>query len=178
MGMVSNGRRLKNPLFCEELKESGLNNVSISIEGYDSQSHDSVTQTIGSYKETISGIRSASKAGLKISTNTVIGKNNINDLERIVHTISKEKVDSITFNVCGVCLSNEENNQDLLPLNRAVEAYQKIHDQIKLLGLKSRLVTPIPYCLFEEDNRRKLAEERSISGALSIGSWKEFCYRI
>ena len=164
VGIVSNGRKLENYSFCEELKENGLNSVSISIEGHDQQSHEAITQVKGSYEETIRGIRAVNKLGLIMSTNTVIGKNNINNLEKIVKSIIQEKIKVMTFNVCGVCLSNDGNNQNLLPLKEVVGAYKNIHDYIKSLGLKSRLVTPIPYCLFEEADRKKLLEEKVISG--------------
>lgn len=164
VGMVTNGRRLKDRNFARGLKERGLDSLAVSIEGYDSETHDAVTQVTGSYNESVEGIKVALSEGIRVSTNTVISSENINDLEKIVDSIRMQGINDIGFNICGVCVSKEENNSYLVNPRRASEAFAEVYKKFKGNGIRFKLVTPTPICFFNEEVREELNTKRIISG--------------
>jgi len=163
-GMVTNGRKFSNKSFTRKVKENGLENITVSIEGYNSFTHDSITQISGSYLQAIKGIRNASEAGMIVNINNVITKNNFGDLEKFVDSFVEEPINGISFNVCGPCLSNKQNNVFLLNPYKAAKAFEKIYSYVISKGKKARLVTPIPICFFEKDFREKQKTNKNISG--------------
>ena len=42
-GIVTNGRKLANPDFCDFLKRGGVDSLTVSILGYDAEAHDKAT---------------------------------------------------------------------------------------------------------------------------------------
>lgn len=79
----SNGRIFSDGGFCKKTVEAGANGFYFSLHGHNSEVHDFLTRTKGSFQQTISGIRNITKLGHKIETNTVITKQNCQYLEKI-----------------------------------------------------------------------------------------------
>ncbi len=163
LGMVTNGRRLEDVGFTKGLKKRGLDYITFSIEGENQLTHDSMTQIYGSYYETISGIKNAMNERINVATNTVISSENINNLERIVHSLKDRGVKDMGFNICGTCISEESNNSYAINPKEASNAFIKIYNKFnKEVNLK--LITPVPFCFFEEEIKKELIEKKIISG--------------
>ncbi|MBM3233873.1 radical SAM protein [Candidatus Pacearchaeota archaeon] len=163
-GIVSNGRRLIQKRFLENLKRAGLGSISIGIEGSTAELHDETTQIKGSYKETLSGLENCISLGMNVSTNTVISEKNSNDLENIIHLLKNYPLNTITFNICGVCVSQEGNNRYLINPRLAVKSFERAYEVSRVLGRKVRLVTPMPLCFFSDSNREDLKKESIAKG--------------
>src|SRR3989338_7608645 len=163
-GVISNGRKFKDSPFTQKIKESGIDYLTISVAGADAETHDGVTEVRGSFYETLGGIRTACDAGISVATNTVIASGNIGELERIVDLMIGEKITEMTFNICGVCVSQESNNSQLLPLPDAVVAFERVYVYAKSQGIRARLVTPMPICLFDSELRGELQARKLITG--------------
>lgn len=164
VGLISNGRKLRDCSFVEELFDSGLTYATISVCGSNQETHDSVTGVPGSFYQTLEGIRQSCSEGLKVATNTVIAKNNINNLEEIVDLFVDGQVREMTFNVCGVCVSEESNNSQLIHPYDGVKAFERVYLYAKEKGVRAKLVTPMPLCFFSDDLREELKSQKRISG--------------
>jgi MoaA/NifB/PqqE/SkfB family radical SAM enzyme len=57
----TNGRRFFYPSFAERLLKFGRINICISLHGFDAKSHDAVTRTPGSFKQTVEGLENIFK---------------------------------------------------------------------------------------------------------------------
>jgi len=163
-GMVTNGRRFSDRNFTKKVHSLGLNEITVSIEGDNSQTHDSLTRVNGSYDESISGIELANSEGIKVSTNTVVSRLNIGNLEKIVESLLLYPLKSISFNICGPCLGAEENNSEIIPPLLVAKEFQKIYLKYKNCGKKIKLVTPVPLCYFDSSLRNQLLQDKAISG--------------
>lgn len=163
-GLVTNGRRLKEPGFARGLKERGLDYLTVSIEGESPYAHDSATQILGSYEDSIKGIDVARLEEIKVSTNTVINSENIDNLEGLVNSLLSVGIKDIGFNVCGICVSKEENNSYFVNPAKAAEAFTEVYEKFRNEGINFKLVTPLPLCFFEEELRKELREKKIISG--------------
>lgn len=163
-GMVTNGRKLANPEFSDFLKRGGIDFLTVSIHGYNAETHDKATNRVGSYAESILGIREAVKKGIQVSTNTVITRENHNELERIIDSLSNEPIFSVSFNVCAPCLTEEENNNYLLNPSSAAKSFERAYLYAKSKGIKAKLVTPLPLCFFDSEIRKEFEEGRIVTG--------------
>jgi MoaA/NifB/PqqE/SkfB family radical SAM enzyme len=95
--MQTNGRRLKDLKFVSKLMSLNLKLFIISIHGLTAQMHDSLTRTQGGFAETIQGIKNVKQLGGSIRTNTVITKQNIQELPDIVDSMLDLGVDHINI---------------------------------------------------------------------------------
>ncbi|MFA5061454.1 MAG: radical SAM/SPASM domain-containing protein [Candidatus Pacearchaeota archaeon] len=174
-GIVTNGRKLKDRVFSQMLKSKGIDSLTISIEGYDSLSHDEVTQVQGSYRESIRGIYIATEEGIRISTNTVVTNNNLSCLEKIASSLIGHPLEHIGFNICGPCFGSNDSVEVTNP-PVASEAFQRVYDYIRTNSNKRvKLVTPVPLCFFDKEHRGEFKEKRVVrEGPCQLSSGSNF----
>jgi len=83
MVLATNGT-LVTEVIAGKMIEAGIQRVSISIDGMDSQSHDSFRNVPGAFTGALAGIEAMKKAGLEFQINTTITKANLHQLEDIM----------------------------------------------------------------------------------------------
>jgi len=72
VGMVSNGRKFSSKRFTKKIKESGLDRLTISIEGSNCEMHDKITQVPGSFEQSIRGIDNCHEFEIPIATESTV----------------------------------------------------------------------------------------------------------
>jgi len=73
-GLVTNGRKLSN--IALQLHDASLDYVQVSLEASDPAIHDRMVGALGAWKETVAGIKAALDAGLYVTTNTTLTREN------------------------------------------------------------------------------------------------------
>lgn len=68
----------------QKIIKAGIKRISISLDGPDEVTHDSLRQVPGAFKQACAGIERARKAGLEFQINTTVTKKNIKMLPRII----------------------------------------------------------------------------------------------
>ena len=68
---------------ARKLKESGIQRISISMDGATAESHDFFRQVKGAYAGILKGIEASKEVGLEFQINTTVTKHNLRDLARI-----------------------------------------------------------------------------------------------
>lgn len=93
-GMTTNGI-LINDNIIEKMKETGMDTISISLDGLES-SHDKFREVKGSYSKIIENIKKLKKADFvnRLQITTVVNKLNISELEDLYSEIQQLNVDS------------------------------------------------------------------------------------
>lgn len=162
VGMVSNGRKFKDARFARTLKESGLISATFSIEGSCAEIHDATSQVKGSFEEVMRGAHNAVDSGIVLSSNTVISQKNVNDLEKTIDTLDGMGFESMSFNISGVCVGG--NNEYMLHPRDAIGAFERAYRHASSKGIKTRLVTPVPLCFFDNGLLPELKRKRAIGG--------------
>jgi AdoMet-dependent heme synthase len=66
-----------------KLKESGIQRISISMDGATAESHDYFRQVEGAFKGILKGTEAAKSVGLDFQINTTVTKHNLQELDRI-----------------------------------------------------------------------------------------------
>lgn len=74
---------------CRRLMESGIQRISLSIDGATAQSHDSFRRVEGAYDGVMRGVEAARRAGLEFQINTTITRLNVDELPAIYDLVVK-----------------------------------------------------------------------------------------
>jgi len=90
----SNGQLLTLD-YAKRLKSSGLSHIEISIDGLE-KNHD-IIRGKGTFKKAIEGFNNARKAGLSVGVMTVVCRQNVNDVEKLIDFFYKKKAIGIGF---------------------------------------------------------------------------------
>ncbi|MCK4243407.1 radical SAM protein [Candidatus Bathyarchaeota archaeon] len=147
-GLVTNGRKLKDKDYVNELVKSGLDHIQITLESHSEQIHDKITNTKGSWRETVQGIKNAVATPIYTITNTTLNKHNLKTIlstVRFIHSLGVEQFACNSLIYSGKALKiasnfalNEKTLKSVLP---------KIKDETARLGMKIIWYTPTQYCL-------------------------------
>ncbi len=83
MVMATNGTLLTREIVLK-LKESGIQRISVSLDGPNPETHDSFRKVEGAFKKSIKGIEIAKSEGLSFQINTTITQNNLHLISDIL----------------------------------------------------------------------------------------------
>jgi heme b synthase len=86
MVMAVNGT-LVTPEVAEKIKASGIQRVSISLDGANAEEHDRFRQVKGAYQSSLQGIEVFKRAGIEFQINTTITKHNIQHAPEILDAV-------------------------------------------------------------------------------------------
>lgn len=101
--LTTNGRFLAYENFARALIKAGISQIIFSLHGADAQTHDSLTQTKGSFKQAVKGIKNLRELGFqKISTNSVITNSNFGQLPAAARMLAGFGLRRVEFIYCSV----------------------------------------------------------------------------
>jgi heme b synthase len=83
MVLATNGTLL-TPSVARKMNQSGIQRVSISLDGKDAQSHDAFRQQKGAFAGAMAGIETLKNAGMEFQINTTITSANLNQVKDIL----------------------------------------------------------------------------------------------
>ncbi len=75
---------LINPRTAKMIKDSGIQRISISLDGAAAETHDRFRGVSGAFKAALDGIRHAVDAGVEFQINTTVTRHNLNELPAIL----------------------------------------------------------------------------------------------
>jgi radical SAM protein with 4Fe4S-binding SPASM domain len=115
---------------------SKLKSILVSLHGSSSEAHDSFTGVKGSFHETISNIRIAVDAGLRVNSNTVITRRNYDKVQQIVELSRSLGVTTTVFAryVGGSDSDAQATPQQLKQAVRAAEDLAAGGEKVKISG--------------------------------------------
>ena len=147
--LVTNGRRLSDAGYLEQLANSGLMKVCVSIESLDRKTHDYITRRPGSFAQTKAGMQNVADQGLFLSSATTISGNNMLEVPDMVPSLRDLHVQSAGFNIAtpnvfdGVCTTNVD-------IPEAVAAMSKIISAGRDAQIKIHFAASVPLCMAED----------------------------
>ena len=147
-GLNTNGRRLSDPGYVQQLVEAGLDHVQITMESHDAAIHDQMVGTHGAWKQTVAGLRNALETPLFVMTNTTMLRQNSPYLEATLDFLGELGVPTIGLNALiysgqGLKVGTGLHENELPPLLDLARQRTDVFQQ--------RLIwyTPTQYCHFD-----------------------------
>jgi radical SAM protein with 4Fe4S-binding SPASM domain len=147
-GLITNGRKLKDPAYVKTLEDSGLDFVQVTLESEKAQIHDAMTNSPGSWAETVEGIKNSAKSKIYVSTNTTLSKRNAAGFMSTVDFIKSLGVDGFGCNSLIYSGKGDKVDEFALTAKELEALLPKVHDRAHELGLKFLWYTPTQYCDF------------------------------
>jgi radical SAM protein with 4Fe4S-binding SPASM domain len=146
-GLISNGRRLKDKEYVAELERAGLDFAQITLESHKPKVHDAMTGAVGSWKETVAGIKNAVNSQIYVSTNTTLSKHNAGDFLTTIDYIKELGVDAFGCNsLIYSGKAPDASDKFALTVDELKELLPQVREKAQLLGLKFLWYTPTQYC--------------------------------
>ncbi|NIS62496.1 MAG: radical SAM protein [Proteobacteria bacterium] len=142
-GLLTNGRRLSERSYLDELVDSGLDHVQITLESHDEGIHN---QIVGApaWRETVQGIKNALTADLYTITNTTLGSLNAPRIEETVGFLSDLGVNTFACN--GLIYSGKAPESGIgIPEEELEGILVRISDAANRYGMRLIWYTPTRY---------------------------------
>jgi len=144
-GVNTNGRRLSEAGFAEDLVRAGCDHAQITLASQRPELHDRIVGAPGAFAETVEGIRRALAAGLHSLTNTTLVRGNADEAVEIVEFLHDLGVRTFAMNGmihsgCGVRHPAALDTGELTPILERVIA------RADTLGMRFLWYTPTEHC--------------------------------
>ena len=148
-GLISNGRKLKDEKYVDTLEKSGLDFVQITLESHLPKVHDVMTNSEGSWKDTVKGIKNVVKSEIYVSTNTTLSKHNANEFLKTIDYIQELGVDAFGCNsLIYSGKASTVSEEFALTIDELKSLLPKVKEKAQILSLKFLWYTPTQYCQF------------------------------
>ncbi len=145
----TNGRMFAYKDFCVNVIQSGATQFSPAIHGPNAKIHDFLTNSKGSFDQTIQGVKNLKKLNQYVLTNTVITTKNYKHLPKIAKLLVSLGVDQFQFAFIHLGGRAWENRDWIVPKKSQIMSYVKDGLEIGLKANKRVNTEAIPYCLME-----------------------------
>lgn len=146
-GLVTNGKRLRDRRYVDEIEAAGLDFVQITIQSHIPQIHDSITGVEGSWKDTVEAIKVVEPTQIYLSTNTTLNTRNIEtflDTIDFIHSLGVR-----AFGCNGLIFTGSAPGiaEDFAVSTRQLkEVLPDVLEKAEILGMKFNWFTPTQYC--------------------------------
>ena len=149
VSVITNGCRMCERGFTEELAGAGLDDALISIHGADAHAHDALTRRQGSFDEAVAAARNARACGLTCRTNTVVNGRNYESVAEIARLVSSLGVEHANFIHFSPLDDAELADDAMMPRYSETSGFLK--PMLDAYGgrIRELSVKVIPFCFME-----------------------------
>jgi len=166
----TNARMFSSLDFCRKTIEAGATEFSPALHGYCRQQHDYLTNSEGSFMQTVQGIKNLKSLGAYVLTNTVVVKPNYRNIPEIARLLVKLNVDQFQFAFVHPMGNAWKNFENIVPLMSLAAPYIHKGLQIGIDAGKKVMAEAMPYCFmrgYEDYVAEKEIPETVIRGKKS-----------
>lgn len=142
----SNGRLFCYDDFCEDLIGAGATEFCLALHGSNSRMHDSLTNSPGSFKQTVQGIENLVRRKQSVLMNTVITSENFKALPKIAQLFVQLGVKQFQFAFVHIIGSAAKNAKWIVPKKSQVMPFVAKGLKIGACSGVRVLTEAIPFC--------------------------------
>jgi radical SAM protein with 4Fe4S-binding SPASM domain len=147
-GINTNGLRLKDPAFVQQLVDAGLDHAQITFESHDPAIHDRMVGPHGAWQDTVAGLRNALDSRLFVMTNSTLLQANAPYLPETLDFLANLGVPTVGLNALiysgrGVMVGTGLPESALPPL------LDIAREKTTRAGQRLIWYTPTQYCNFD-----------------------------
>lgn len=148
--IVTNGKMFYYKKFVEKIIDAGLTNVLFSLLGHNSQLHDYLTRSPGSFKQLIEGIKNLDDSGMILADNTVILKLNYRYLTQIINILSKFNLLFFELTFVNPCGNAWKYKEKMIPkLTSVMPFVYRVLDESTGIFKSLNTLEAIPFCFLK-----------------------------
>ncbi|MBU0580304.1 MAG: radical SAM protein [Candidatus Margulisbacteria bacterium] len=153
--IVTNGRRLADGVFLNNLIASGVNRISVSIHSHLPKLEDNLTQVQGSFSQKLNGLHNIiqlqrKNKSINVSINIVINKMNIKSISESVKYFANLGYKDYRLNFIQTEGSARDNFEKLIPYYKNVYVlFKKVVDFAKKNTLTVSFAD-LPFCVIDK----------------------------
>jgi radical SAM protein with 4Fe4S-binding SPASM domain len=156
--LLTNGRRLRRPSFCQPLYDAGLTAMQISLESDTAAIHDQMVGVRGAWAETVEGIKMAlrlhpwgERGSQLINVKTTVSELNRHTLEATVRFIASLGVRSFSMNICTPAGRGAEQTALVPRVEERVQILANAQALAQALGLYAETHVSFDLCAENPD---------------------------
>lgn len=128
MALATNGTMVDEAL-AQKITDSGVQRVSISLDGATSKTHDQFRKLPGSFDQAIKGLRYLQNAGMSVQINSTIARHNVHEIKKLYTNAIELGVDALHIFMlvpvgCGVQIAEDQ----MLPPEQYEEVLNWFYD--------------------------------------------------
>jgi radical SAM protein with 4Fe4S-binding SPASM domain len=147
-GLLSNGRRLSDLGYTQELVAAGLDHVQITVESHDPEIHDRMVSARGAWRQTIDGVRNALDSSLYVMTNTTLLTHNAQSILETIDFLAEIGVPTIGINALIYAGKGSQVGTGL-PEAALPGLLESVRERTDHHGQRLIWYTPTQYCHFD-----------------------------
>lgn len=153
--LLTNGRIFSVPAYCELLEQTlpPQTILGIPLHGYDAATHDLITQTPGSFYETVAGLKRLLARKFRVELRIVVSKISAEYLDALAERIVRDFPSVETVKFMGLeMLGNAARNQERiwLPYGQAFQKSKKAIRRLVLAGIDVGIYN-FPLCAVDQE---------------------------
>ncbi len=143
----TNGRRLAYKSFVRALADAGVTEIAPALHGSNAAIHDGLTRARSAFIQVVRGIKNARAADLPVITNTVVVRDNLEDLVHVARLLVELRVQQVQFAFVHPVGSagNDGFEAVVARLSDAVPHIQRALDVVQAAGIPA-FTEAVPYC--------------------------------
>jgi radical SAM protein with 4Fe4S-binding SPASM domain len=146
-GLNTNGRRLMDVNYVNQLVTAGLDHVQITFESHIPEIHDDMVRHPGAWQQTVQGIQNAVASPLYVMTNTTMLQHNANHLRETLQYLGKLGVPTVGINALIYSGAGLTVNAGI-PENQLPSLLEIAREITEQQGQRLIWYTPTQYCHF------------------------------
>lgn len=144
VGMNTNGRALSYRPLAEQLAESGLNHVQITLESSREDVHNRMVNA-DAFHQTLAGIRNCLESGIHTITNTTLTRQNLGHAIEIVDFLHRLGLQTFAMNGM-IYAGGGLDEPDAIPAEDLAATLVAVRDRAEELGMRFLWYTVTDYC--------------------------------
>lgn len=165
IGIVTNGRKLAVEAFAEALVGAGLDDLSLSLVGWDEATHDAISLAHGAFAQLIAGVRNAVAAAARLERRVTVNVNlttsaatvdHLPDQVRLLATLGVDAASIHLVRFGGLAADPVVRETMRFDIRRITPALTLARTEATRLGMPLH-ATDVPICLHDSLVAEELA---------------------
>lgn len=157
--LLTNGRNFSKPVLASKMSELNPYSIMVPVHADTHQLHDLITQSVGSFEETVLGLKNLYEYGLPVNLKVVVNKLNYERLPHLVEMLAQRfpACSGIITNMVILNSGKALENKDIVGM-RASDTVPYVENAIdagKKYGFKI-WVYSVPPCMLSKEYRKYL----------------------
>lgn len=160
--LLTNGMRLEDSAYVDELMHAGVNEFEISVKGHNAQTHDALSQFPGAFSKLVCAVKNLVRREANVILTVLITTQNYRHLPETVSMFADMGVRQFTLWLVSLYDVNSEKLSYLLPSFTKIAPYVAEAFSLAERRMLHMETSHIPPCFLPEHHRKNFLDVRTL----------------